>query len=135
MLNIIIHLSTLFVFSLMPVWAEQNSSSQEALRKTQDVIRNPQKRNAVIQDDQKAMKAEEIVRQVMGENTDEIHHLSAEILEVIYKQADGDELKMQEIVNQASRNPAAFLQSLPEDYKNKVHSLADKSPLQKNQRP
>lgn len=125
----------LATFLSIPTLAEQTSCWDEPLKKTQEVMRDSQKRNAIIKEDPKAFKAEEIARQVMGENTDEIHDLSAEILEVIYKQAEGDALKMQDIVIKASRNPAAFLESLPEEYKSKVQSLAKKSPLNKTHNP
>lgn len=101
-----------------------DSTSNEALRRTQELLADKAQRNAIIANDPKAASVDKNVKNLMGENSEDLYQSSAaDFLPYILQQSGGDPVKAQELLS----NPEQFLANLPPDLKAKVSALADKS--------
>jgi hypothetical protein len=116
-LTVVLALST-------PATAEQlDSSSEKALQQTKEFLKDKSLREQSLKDNDSGRRADEYTKG-LGTNTDEVYSLSAEILEDITRQAGGDPVKMQEIMSEAQRNPAAFAAKFSDKQKAKIKELA-----------
>lgn len=106
----------------------KNPINEEALKNTQDMMTNPSQRAEAIGGNAKAKEVDRMVNDLMGENSEEMYKAAAkDFMPYIVKMSDGDPKKMNEIMTQAMRNPAAFAESLPPELKQKISDLAAKA--------
>jgi hypothetical protein len=100
--------------------------AKEALQKTQALLRDPAARAETIKADPKARaangRAEAVARS--PKNTQRMYEISADVLETVAVQGQGDPERMNKIVEAAGRDPAAFLQSLPPEQRAAIQQLA-----------
>lgn len=99
----------------------------EAVKDTEDLLRNSERRNEVIKADPKAKSANDKVKAVTGGDdisTQKIYSISADILPYLMKEAQNNPDKAEELLKNAQRNPAAFLNSLPADIRNKIQDVS-----------
>lgn len=118
---------SLIVFSQITnaQYNNHDPASAEALQKTQNLLNSPQERNAYIQQNAEAQKANQFAVDNLGsENLNETYALSAEILPYLAKEANNDPQKMMEILSLAKSNPQAFANKLPPNILKKIQDLA-----------
>lgn len=109
--------------------APMSTASEEALQKTQDLLRDPAARKQAIQEKASAKAADDQAAQVAGSeaNKDEMYALASEIMETVTRLSGGDTQKMTALLAEAASNPAAFAAKLPPDQQAKLKSLAEKA--------
>lgn len=89
--------------------AELDKASQEALEKTQALLRDPNQRNAAIKDNKDAQRNHESLESLLGAgNTNGVYDISAEVFEKLVKESNGDPVVMQQKLQEAQKNPEAF---------------------------
>lgn len=117
------------LFVIQPISAQtKNAIDEEALKNTQDMMVNPSQRAEAIGGNAKAKEVDRMVTDLMGENSEEMYKAAAkDFMPYIVKMGQGDPKKMNEIMTQAMRNPAAFAESLPPELKQKISDLAAKA--------
>jgi len=89
-------------------------ASQEALKQTTQLLRNPIERNTQISKDTKAQMIDRQVQSLAGSemNTEAIYGLSADIMAELTEKTHGDPVKMMEILEKAKNDPKGFAESL-----------------------
>jgi hypothetical protein len=115
-----------FVDSTQADQSTPDTSAQDALKQTQDLLRNASARQQAIKGNPTAEQADARVRNLAGPETQAIYDLSADVMGKIVNDASGDPAKMQELLNKAMENPSAFAAQLPEAQKEKLRSIASK---------
>lgn len=122
----IIFINTVLVvvinFFAIGVFAESSPLAQ-----TQEVLKNPHKRETAIQEEgEKAKQADAFAKKVGGssQNTEKIYGISAEAMKYIDQTAGGDPEKMQNLLDQAQKDPKAFFKSLPPEVQNQIKTLS-----------
>lgn len=132
--------TSLFVFSIIiiqNIYADNNKTSPDssALLQTQSLLAEPAQRNKIIEADPKAKKADQLAQDLMGEHTQDMYKTAADLMPYLIEQSDNDPKKMNEILQQASRNPALFLEDLPLHLKSQISDLAKKAKPVKESKP
>ncbi|MGH1468193.1 MAG: hypothetical protein ACRBBP_04835 [Bdellovibrionales bacterium] len=104
-----------------------DSASSDALKKTQDLLRDHSKRMNAVNGSQKGKDAHKQVQQLFGSsgNVDKAYEMAAQMMGSVMKEAGGDATKAQEILNTGAANPAAFAERLPSDFKKMLHETAN----------
>jgi len=105
-------------------------ADEKALQNTQDMLRDQQGRAAEIQRSERARQVDQGVRNLAGsqQNTDDIYGLAADVFANITKEAGGDPEKMQKLLNEAQKNPAAFAEKWTPEQKAKLKDIGTKIP-------
>lgn len=89
--------------------ADLDKSSQEALDKTQALLRDPTQRNAAIQGNKDANRNQQGLESLLGAgNTGGAYDLSAEVFEKLVKECNGDIVCLQMKVEEAQKSPESF---------------------------
>lgn len=126
-------LSILWVGSLSYVAVsfsdDDETTVQQALQQTQQVLRDARLRQEAVQKDPKARQADENARKVAGseQNLNAMYDLSADVMETVNKESGGDPVKMQKLLDEASKNPEAFVHRFTPEQKEKLKAIADKT--------
>lgn len=119
-------------FAGSAAWAEDglDAHTELALRQTQELLRNPGKRDESVQRDAKAKEADAKVREVAGSaaNTEAMYALAAEVLESMVRESGGDATKLQELLQSAQSNPEAFYKALTPEQRARVKQIAEQIP-------
>lgn len=107
-------------------------ASEQALRETQLMLKNPTER-------QKTQGAQNVQRQLeaMGasaQDQEEIYGLAADVMADVTRQANGDPEKMMQILSEAQKNPQAFGIKLTPAQRQKLQDIAKKLPQEKQRR-
>ncbi len=102
------------------------AATQDALVQTKTLLRSRAKRNAYINENKEARQADTAAKMISDNprHTDEIYDISADIMDQIVKETDGDVMKMQELLIKAAANPRAFHHRLSPKHKARIRSLA-----------
>lgn len=85
---------------------------QDALKKTQELMENPELRKENAKKDPKAQRADDMVQQITGGNeamTNEVYALASKVFATIAEQSKGDPKVMQEMLTKFQRDPAGFV--------------------------
>ncbi len=98
---------------------------QESLEQTQAVISQPEKRIEVIKTNPNAQKIDDQVKQLMGQNSENMYKTASDFLPYILQMGQGDPVKMTEFLTKAARDPASFANQLPPELKQKIIDLSD----------
>ncbi|MBC7466074.1 MAG: hypothetical protein H7256_08780 [Bdellovibrio sp.] len=118
----------LILFSSLITYAQsKNQIDQQALQQTQELMKNPTERNKAISQDPNAQGTDKMVKDLMGANSEEMYKAAADFMPYVVEKGKGDPNKMNEFIQQALRDPAAFEKDLPSDLKEKISSLAKKA--------
>lgn len=90
-----------------------DSASQEALQKTNDLLKDKKQREEFIKTDSQAQKANQYANEVAGspENTQKVYDLSAQIFERLVKKYNGDVDKIKTVIEKAQKDPKGFAES------------------------
>jgi hypothetical protein len=99
---------------------------------TRKLLVSPDARGKNTDQDPKAKKADDYAKSVAGskENSQALYELSAEIFSRLEKQANGDPEKLQKLMIEAARNPAAFGETFTPEERKKLKEVSDRSPHQ-----
>lgn len=117
---------TALLLILCPVFAEElDNASQEALQKTQVLLKDKSQRDAYIRDHPEALAADKKAGE-LGDPADKerAYDISADIYSDIVKNTNGDAKKQKELLDKAAANPEAFYNSLSPSQKAQIHDLA-----------
>jgi uncharacterized membrane protein YgaE (UPF0421/DUF939 family) len=123
---VVIGLGLLFGFLVSAPLQAQEDNADEAVKKTQNMMKSRSEREKLI-DTPEAKKTSNDVKDLAGNaaNEDAIYALAADVLEKIKVQSKGDPIKMQELLQEAQRNPAAFANQWSDSDKQKLKSLSE----------
>lgn len=119
-------------FLTLPTFAEEDLDA--ALKDVQDLMRSEAKRNDVLKANPKAQQADDFALQAVGGNQalkNDVYDVSADVMATVKELSGGDAAKMNELLQKALQNPAAFLKSLPEAQQAKIRDIAAKTEKQK----
>jgi len=98
----------------------------QALKQTQELLKNQQQREKAVKENQPATQADDFAKKIGGANTQEVYNIAAEVLEVIAKRNNGDPQKMQLEMQKFEKDPEGFANSLPAEQRARIKALADK---------
>ena len=104
----------------------ENKAIQNALSQTQSLLTDPTQRAKATAGDPSARAADANLQNLMGSSalTEQSYALAAEIMGGLVQAHGGDTAGMQKALEQASRDPAAFLQSLTPAQREKIQKMA-----------
>lgn len=110
--------------------AELDKESQEALEKTQQLLRDQAQRANALKESKDAQRNHQSMESMLGaSNTNSAYEISAEVLEKIVKDTNGDIVLMQQIVEEAQKNPEAFAKKyFNESQRARIKQMAEKAP-------
>lgn len=96
----------------------------EALRNTQQLLRNPSEREKAIANDPKAVEADSKAKQLLGPNTEKAYELSAQLMQTIVAETNGDPQKMQQLMQELQSNPHALEKYLTPAQRDMIRQMA-----------
>lgn len=104
-----------------------DEASQQALGETQKTMTNRVEREKIKKDNAALQQVDADVEALVGNGTnkDAMYEAAAKILGDMAKDTDGDPDKMREVMQNAQRDPKAFLNSLSEDNKKMIRGIAE----------
>lgn len=116
--------------SSLPIAYAQHldSASQEALQKTQELLKDPAARRQAIKGDPKGQSADKMVDQISGGGTakEDVYGLASDVFAELVKETGGDAKKMEDLLAQFARNPAAFTERWTPEQRARLKALAEK---------
>lgn len=127
-LNSLFSCVTLFAVLLVTdIKAETlTNEQQKALGGAIQELTDPSKREAAIKNDPKAVKSDQMVKEVGGEYSEEIYQLAGKVMESLASEAGGDPEKMEKILEKAQKNPEAFANTFSDEQKRMLNQLSKK---------
>ena len=105
-----------------------DSASEEALRKTLQLMGNPSERQADIDKDPNAKFADQQAKSLAGspENAEEMYSIAAEIFQDLTMNSAGDASAMIMAMEEAKKSPKAFFAKLSPKTQARIAALAKK---------
>ena len=104
--------------------AQAETANAEALKKTQDLLRDPKQREKAAEEDTKAAATMKSVESFSGkEHSQEIYNLSAEVMGTITNRSKGDVNSMKQ---DTQKTPEEFIKLLTPEQWAKIEALAKK---------
>lgn len=126
-------------FSIAPSESQaQDPSVQQALRETQDALRDASKRQEILDSDAKARSVDDSVKRLTGGDAaqnDAIYGIAADAFGPILQAAGNDPAKVMESLQKAQSDPEGFYKSLPEDVRVKIRGVASDIEKKNHSRP
>jgi len=103
---------------------------EEALRKTQELLRDPSAREKIGKQTSEGREAMNQAESLGGstENTEEIYDLAADIFADLVHQTNGDPDKIKELLKKAQKNPEDFAKHFSDSQKAKLKEISKHSP-------
>jgi hypothetical protein len=114
-----------------------SKEDQDALKQTQDLLKDQKQREQAAKDNSEAQKALDRAKELGGtqENTDQIFSISSDIMESIVSETEGDPEKMQLLLLEAQKNPEKFYNNLSAEQKARIRSVSGKIEKNKSSAP
>ena len=109
--------------------ADLDQHQTKGLDDTKAFLKNSAERNAFIKGDKKAQEVDQKVDALTGggANKEEVYGISADVMDKLTHEANGDPEKMQAILQEAAKNPEAFYNKyFDEGAKSRVRGVAGK---------
>jgi len=133
MVKIVLILTTLLLFSAQA--SDLDSTSQDALDKTQALMKSHDDRQKYIEANPEAQAADAKIDALTGDQKtkDEIYDTSSDIFSGVVKGTGGDVKKQQELLNQAMNDPEGFFNNLTPAQQQQIRDIASK--IQKSSPP
>lgn len=117
--------------------ADLDGASQEALKQTADVLKDPTKRDSAFAENPKYKEGEKGADLLFRGNEAQklqLYEMAAEVLQKLAETTGGDPMKMQEIAAKAQQNPEKFMNEYFTDaQKKQVRELANQ--IEKDRQP
>lgn len=126
MAHLLFLLFSVFTFSKLGLADNLSQEQQKALNQVMSQLTNPTLRAEELKNNIKGQESDRALKDLGGEYSEEIYQLAAQIMENLVREAQGDPDKMQQILEQAHKNPEAFANRFSEDQKRKLKDLAKK---------
>jgi chromosome condensin MukBEF ATPase and DNA-binding subunit MukB len=117
-----------FAFAILAPFNSGASERDEALRKTQELLRDKTKRTEALEQDSKAKSLNEGVEKRLGSQTEQAYELAAQILPVIVERTGGDPAKMQALMESYQKNPKSFFDQLTPEQRKRIKDMAERLP-------
>lgn len=113
---------------------KKNPDVEQALRLTQEMLKNPEARQNQINKSSQGKAADAKVKEVAGspENEQAMYELAASVFASVSDQAGGDPEKMQKILDEALRNPESFANQWSPEQIKKLEEISAKSEKSQN---
>lgn len=127
-------LKALFTFILLaasltqPAWTEDlDSASKEALEKTQSLLKSKTERQKFIDKDEHAKAADKKIDALTPNPKikEKMYNTSSDIFGDLVKQTGGDVTKMNDLLDNAMKNPEGFYNNLSEAQQKQIRDLAN----------
>lgn len=118
--------------------AGSDKAVDDALKDTQDFLKDRKKREDLFKNDSKAKEADARVQSVTGGDaaaSQRIYDISSDAFGAVMQSVGNDPNKMMELLQKAQGNPEAFFNSLPKEVREKIRGVAsdiDKKGAAKN---
>lgn len=122
---------TAFLIGPFPAFAQMDKHDNQALQKTQGLLKDQKQRDAFIKSDRNAQAADAQLKAVLGNNpqmTEEAYALAAEVLAEMTRKHQGNPDAMAKDLEKFSKDPAAFLSQWSPEQREKLKSLAERAP-------
>lgn len=126
----------ILIFLSLTAHAQLDQHQRKGLDDTKNLLKDQRQRDEFIKSDKKAQEVDAKVDALAGssKNKEEIYGISAEVMEKLTVETNGDPEKMQMILNEAMKNPEAFYNKyFDEKSKARVRGVA--TDIQKNGNP
>jgi hypothetical protein len=129
---ILMHLT----ISPLSVHAQEDldAHQQKGLQDTTNLLKSKSERDAFIRKSKNAKEADDKAGAIAGssEGKEEIYDMSSQIFEKITQESKGDPAKMQQLLEDAQKNPEAFYNKyFTSEQKARLKKIADKSDSKK----
>lgn len=113
------------------ICAELDAASDEALARTQAMLRDPSQRDKATAATKQAQFVDQQTQSLAGtpENKNAIYDLSADIMESLVQKTNGDPEKMKALLDQAKNDPKAFADKLTPEQQKKLQEISRKIPI------
>lgn len=121
-------LLSLMVFICTPSWADQDKSSDDlanAYQSTQEMLKDQKQRQEVINQSDKAKESDQFVDKVVqgdGKKKDKMYNIASDITGNFSSKSPEEANK---ILNEASKNPEGFFNSLTPEQQKSIRELAN----------
>ena len=114
------------LFLAFNVCAFEDEANTEALQQTQNLLRNSEARKSAISTDsaKAADKNAEITALGDPAAKSEVYNIAADLMPWLVEQSQGDVSKMMQLIQEAQKNPKAFLQRMPVSERQKIKNLS-----------
>lgn len=134
MMKVIFFVSFSIYSSLASTFDDKTYES--ALQQTQNLLRTPDARKGAIDTEpaKAADKAVEITALGDPAAKSEVYNIAADLMPWLLEQSQGDPLKMMQLIQEAQKNPQAFLQKMPAAERQKIKNLSGFIDQKKNAR-
>ena len=119
-----IFLSVLFL--AFNVFAFEDQVYTNALQQTQNLLKNSEVRKGALNTEPAtaADKAAEITALGDPAAKSEVYNIAADLMPWLLEQSQGDISKMMQLIQEAQKNPQAFLQKMPAAEREKIKNLS-----------
>lgn len=109
--------------------AELDKESLEALEKTQQLLRDAGQRKSAIEQSPDAQRNHDSLEKLVGsQNAGAAYDISADILDKLVKESNGDVVVMQQKLQEAQKNPEAFAKKyLSPEHLARINSMANQA--------
>lgn len=120
----VISLSVFFL--AFNVFAFEDEVYTSALQQTQNLLKNSEARKGALNTEpaKAADKAAEITALNDPAAKSEVYNIAADLMPWLVEQSQGDVSKMMQLIQEAQKNPQAFLQRMPEAERKKIKNLS-----------
>ena len=120
-------LLTLFLQSALAKDKDLDSASQQGLQKTQKLLRSKSEREQYMEKHPEAKNADKKVDNLTANPKlkEQIYGVSSDVFANVVKETGGDSVKLQQLVEEAMKNPEAFYNKLSPEQKAQIRGIAD----------
>lgn len=114
----------LFSFFATFAYAEDTAETENAYKKAQEVLKDKNQRQEIINKSDKAKKSDEFADQVVQGNDKQKEKLYQISADVLGNYSSDDPEKTNKALSEAAKDPATFLKSLTPEQKKAIEELA-----------
>ena len=125
---LIILIETVFFRSICFAVEPLSTESEEALQKTQDLLRDKKLRQKAIEESTEAKSADSRVNSIAQDEKQrqEIYEASSDIMKDVVTKTSGDPEKMNQLMINAQKNPENFYKDLKKEDQQKIKEISEK---------
>lgn len=104
-----------------------SNEQQDALRKTQELLRDKNQRQRALEVDPKAKAQDASIDKSFGgdQNKQRAYEISADVFGSMVQETGGDDAKIQKMLQDAQANPEAFYNNMTPEQRQQIRELAN----------